>query len=201
MSHRDCLVMPHTWLRLRPVLEACLDLSNMEVQSCLQDITLRNSFLCCIMKANMPEPTSPQRQVIAILDAASLPYELDALTQACVSIMLDHDKFIEYLCEWAVTPLRVGLYRVYLASAILRQQARAGVSVQEPIMRFLEKYSAVPASKQNVYLLVSELVRAAKFSVTSYMRWLIATGVLGSYTALEKVSLIAMLLVDVTYHI
>lgn len=101
-------------------------------------------------------------------------------------MMPDHSQFIDCLCEWAVTSLRVGLYRVYLAAAILRQEAKAGVGLQDPIMTFLERFSTVPGSKKKVYLLLSELVRAGRFSLPNYMRWLIAKGVLRPFTSMEK---------------
>lgn len=124
--------------------------------------------------------------MIDILDSASLPFDLDKLVSDCISVMPDHSNFIECLCEWSVTSLRVGLYRVYLAAAILRQEAKAGVPLQEPIMTFLERFSSVPGSKAKVYLLLSELVRAGKFSLSNYMRWLIARGVLRAFTSMEK---------------
>lgn len=134
---------------------------------------------------------SPQGLIIDILDSASLPYDIDGLIKECLGVMPDHSQFIECLCEWAVTSLRVGLYRVYLAALILRQEAKGGVALQEPIMLFLERFSTVPGSKTKVYLLLSELVRAGKFSVTVYMRWLIARGVLRPYKSMEKVGFIS----------
>lgn len=79
---------------------------------------------------------------------------------------------------------------MYLAASILRQEAKSGIALQEPIMSFLERFSTVPGSKTKVYLLLSELVKAGKFSITIYMRWLIARGVLRPYKSMEKVGLI-----------
>lgn len=186
--HRDSLIMPRTWSRYRAALEACIDQSNPQIEACLQNVIQRNEILSLVSVPKKPEPViSPRRTVIDILDSASFPFDIDQLVKDCMSTMHDHINFIQCLCEWAVTSLRVGLYRVYLTAAILRQRARTGVSLHEPIMAFLERFSTAPGSKGKVYLLISELVRARKFSLQNYMRWLISRGILRPFTSMEKV--------------
>ncbi|KAF8419653.1 hypothetical protein EV426DRAFT_267297 [Tirmania nivea] len=187
ISHRESLIIPNTWSLYRKTLESCVDRSNSNIEACLQNIIYRNNALSLGAKTKNPDTAlSPQRLVIDILDSALLPFDLGKLVKDCISVMPDHSNFIDCLCEWSVTSLRVGLYRVYLAAAILRQEAKAGVPLQEPIMTFLERFSSVPGSKTKVYLLLSELVRAGKFSLPNYMRWLIARGVLRTFTSMEK---------------
>ncbi|RPB19444.1 hypothetical protein L211DRAFT_814567 [Terfezia boudieri ATCC MYA-4762] len=186
ISHRESLIIPNTWSLYRKTLEFCVDRRNSNIEACLQNIIHRNNALSLTAKAKSDTVLPPQRLVIDILDSASLPFDLDKIVKDCISVMPDHSNFIECLCEWSVTSLRVGLYRVYLAAAILRQEAKGGVPLQEPIMTFLERFSSVPGSKTNVYLLLSELVRAGKFSLPNYMRWLIARGVLRAFTSMEK---------------
>lgn len=168
-------------------MESCVDRRNSNIEACLQNVIYRNNALSLAAKTKQSDTAlSPQRLVIDILDSASFPFDLDKLVKDCISVMPDHSHFIECLCEWSVTSLRVGLYRVYVAAAILRQEAKAGMPLQEPIMRFLERFSLVPGSKAKVYLLLSELARAGKFSLSNYMRWLIARGVLQAFTSMEK---------------
>ncbi|KAF8476212.1 hypothetical protein BDZ91DRAFT_819063 [Kalaharituber pfeilii] len=187
ISHRESLIIPRNWARYKSILESCVDTTNPQVEACLQNVIHRNNSLCLSPKPKTSDPTfSPQRLVIDILDSATMPYDFDKIIKDCVAVIADHSLFVQCLCEWAVTSLRVGLYRVYLAAAILRQEAKAGTALQEPIMTFLERFSAVPGNKSKVYLLISELVRAEKFSLPNYMRWLIARGVLRPFTNMDK---------------
>ncbi|KAI5801551.1 hypothetical protein DFH27DRAFT_557170 [Peziza echinospora] len=185
--HQESLIIPQTWPLYQSTLEKCVNRKDPLVETCLQNVIHRNNSLSLNPKSKTAGPTiSSQRLVIDILDSASIPYDLDTLTKSCIDIMPDHSQFVQCLCEWAVTSLRVGLYRIYLAAAVLRQEAKAGVVLQEPIMAFLERFSTAPGSKSHVYLLISELVRADRFSLTQYMRWLISRGILNPFTSMEK---------------
>ena len=188
------MIIPQTWPLYQSTLEKCVNRKDPLVETCLQNVIHRNNSLSLNPKSKTAGPTiSSQRLVIDILDSASIPYDLDTLTKSCIDIMPDHSQFVQCLCEWAVTSLRVGLYRIYLAAAVLRQEAKAGVVLQEPILAFLERFSTVPGSKSHVYLLISELVRAERFSLTQYMRWLISRGILNPFTSMEKVCVFSKL--------
>ena len=131
---------------------------------------------------------SAKKQLINFLDSTTVPFDLDELNKKCISIISDKRQLVHCLCEWAVTPLRVGLHRVYLVVALLRTAHQSGMDIQEPLLAFLDSLGThFVGSKGDFYLLVSELVRSKTFSIASYMKWLIARGTLAQFSSLEKV--------------
>lgn len=79
------------------------------------------------------------------------------------------------------------MHRVYIAAALLRTAGKTGVQVQEQVLVFLEGFGRVVGRKEDVYLLVAELVRSKTFAVAAYMKWLIARGSLYGFDSMHKV--------------
>lgn len=184
----ESLIIPKTWVRYKITLESCVDRTDPAVERCLQLVIQRNNNLCSPAETKRNDPhISQQRRMIDTLDSVVAPFNLIELSLTCSSLLPDHTDFVQCLCEWAVTSLRVGVYRVYIAVAILRQKARAGNDIQGPILTFLERFArSVVGNKNNVYLLISELVRTKNFPLASYFKWLIARGILLPFTTMEK---------------
>jgi mediator of RNA polymerase II transcription subunit 12 len=130
---------------------------------------------------------SDRKIVIKCLDSSTVPYNLDKILDQCKNKLLPAE-LIDCFCEWAVTSLRAGIYRVYLTLSLLRWAYEEGLNIQEPIMSFLARFDAsVRESKHDLYLLISELVRMRLFSVPAYMTWLIARGALSKINAIVQV--------------
>ncbi|KAG0128489.1 hypothetical protein HOY82DRAFT_580063 [Tuber indicum] len=182
--HRESLIVSNSWESYRSILEACVDRRCSFVRSCLQNISQRNKNLLSPMQARQNDSVSSgQRKLISMLDSIAMLYSIDEIWEKCCSLEIAEDQLVRCLCQWATTSLRVGKHRIYIVAGLLGCARRSGISVQDHMKSFLEGFgSSVKGSKDDVYLLVSELVRSKTFSVALYMKWLISRGILSEYT-------------------
>lgn len=183
-SHRESLIVSNSWELYQSILEACVDKRCSIVRSCLQNISQRNKNLLSPMQARQNgSVSSGQRKLINMLDSIAMPYNIDEIWGKCRSLEVEEDQLVRCLCQWATTSLRVGRHRIYIVAGLLGCARRSGISVQDHMKGFLEGFgSNVKGSKDDAYLLVSELVRSKTFSVALYMKWLISRGILSEYT-------------------
>lgn len=176
-----------SWDTYQRVLTHCVDARLPTVRACLRSLSNRNKNLLAPMdSAHSASTLSSQRQLITTLDAIAPPYNLDSLWQTLHGLAAHGTELVHCLCEWSTTTLRVGAHRIYIATSLLRTAHRTGVAVQEVVLTFLDAFgTSVAGCRDDVYLLVSELVRAKVFSVAAYLKWLIATGALYGFESMH----------------
>lgn len=162
-----------------------MDCSISGIDECLRNVTLRNRYFDGLEK---PAATVSGRQkAVAYLDNIATPFNAHAIYQQLVAL-LSSTELVPFILEWAVTPLRTGIHRVYIGANLLRFVALDGVQIQVAIQEFLVRLDVhTKVKKYDVYLLVAELVRTGYFSVAFYIRWLIAKGGISKVGVLDEV--------------
>lgn len=183
---------PKSWASNEPALRAVLDNKNPDVLACIENIDSRNRNLELGNGSRSgagSSSSSARKATIDFLDSIRAPYDIDKTTGLFLRISNDYHQTVKALCEWAVTSLRVGLYRVYFAVKILRKINRLGVHIQTPMHDFLLSCGGGRRSKKHVYLLISELVRSRHFTAGKYMSWLISRGALMRQATIDEVSI------------
>ncbi|PWW72922.1 hypothetical protein C7212DRAFT_359992 [Tuber magnatum] len=187
-SHKESLIVSNSWESYQSILEACVDMRCPVVRSCLRNISQRNKNLLSPMQTKQNgSVSSGQRKLINMLDSIAMPYNINEIWEKCCSLEVEEDQLVRCLCQWATTSLRVGKHRIYIVAGLLGCARQSGISVQDHMKCFLEGFgSNVKGSKDDVYLLVSELVRSKTFSIALYMKWLISRGILSEYTITQE---------------
>jgi mediator of RNA polymerase II transcription subunit 12 len=93
----------------------------------------------------------------------------------------DKPALVSKLLEWLSTPFRYGICRIYVGARLLRKWKSCGVDVDEHILSFLTRFrDSKGVNMENVYHVISELVRSQTFSVGRYLQWLMAKGATSS---------------------
>ncbi|KAJ9312293.1 hypothetical protein DTO271D3_7451 [Paecilomyces variotii] len=174
-------VIPRSWDKYRNILSSCLA-TNSGDEAVFQALADRNSYLQCCKGPGNVSQRSPLRQIITSLDSACSTYDINTASEACLSVIDDKEALIARVLEWCSTSFRQGLVRVYIAIRLLRKWRRSGVDTDHHIFSFLSNAKGkVGLHMDNVYHVVSELVRSQTFSVGRYLQWLIAKGIVDSH--------------------
>lgn len=115
--------------------------------------------------------------MVRLLDATLLNQINRDLPQKCWATGDDKTDIVKTTVDWATSFYRPGLARVYIAANLIKVWASLRIDVTGAI---LEHMDTIPAEdegrKQMAYHLVAELVRTGQFSVTQYIKWLMARG-------------------------
>ncbi|KAF3915726.1 hypothetical protein AA313_de0204357 [Arthrobotrys entomopaga] len=189
LNHRQAFVNPKSWQTNERALRACVDTSNPSILTSIENIAARNRNLEARQASKSGGRggiTSPRKAAIDFLDKIKAPYDIEDLTGRFLALSKDYNQTLKALCEWVITSLRVGLYRLYFAVRLLRRLSRLGVQIQPPIHEFLLAASGGKRSKKYVYLLISELVRSKHFTAGKYMSWLISRGALMRHASVDE---------------
>ncbi|KAH0543775.1 hypothetical protein FGG08_001957 [Glutinoglossum americanum] len=186
-SNRECFVIPRVWADYRSTLESSIDRTKSNIVTAFENISRRNDRLSPPTRRRSGKSAdTPKRQLIQVLDTVRTNIDIDNLSSICLSTIGDREALVQVLLEWASSPYRVGSSRVYLIVRLLRRWNRGGMDTDEFILNFLARSRRnIGICSHNVYLLIAELVRSKDFSVTRYLRWLIARGALGGYQNLD----------------
>jgi mediator of RNA polymerase II transcription subunit 12 len=189
LRHRESLVGSGEWERLSKLL-ALVDGRLTAVKLCLENVALRNApFDGLKGGASDCTSTSGRRKAVDFLDNLALPFNTEAIYRQLETLLSGAD-LVSCIFEWAVTSLRTGQYRVYLGADLLRYAASEPryLDIQTPILEFLANLNVhTKVKNHDVFLLIAELVRTAYFSIGTYLRWLIAKGVMSKIDRLDEV--------------
>jgi hypothetical protein len=124
---------------------------------------------------------NPEKQLIVLLDTASIDVSIGQLTSRCVRVGADISILVRTVLRWAASVHRQGDHRVYIAAAL--------------ISKFKDRYSDVEAAIWDVAAglendrgihdveicrVVAELVRSRQFSLGPFLRYLISNGAVSS---------------------
>lgn len=174
-------VIPRSWDKYRSIMSSCL-VNDAADEAIFQTLVDRNFYLQSSKSPGRVSQRSPQQQIISFLDSACSTYDINATSEACLSAIDDKGALIDKVLEWCSTPFRQGLVRVYIAVRLLRKWRRSGMDTDHHIFSFLlNAQGKVGLQLDNVYHVISELVRSQTFSVARYLQWLIAKGVVNSH--------------------
>ncbi|EEQ35258.1 conserved hypothetical protein [Microsporum canis CBS 113480] len=191
-SHPSSFILPLTWSQYHKPLTACFNTSNSFEVNFLTHLTERNNRLSKTnpqSNTNSPQSTSrpaPQ-QLISYLDLAYTHNVFPVLASKCLSLPLDHRTIVYTLLEWSSTPFRYGSTRIYVSARLLRRWRKLSIDTDAYILSFLaENNQHTTRQFENIYHVISELVRSQSFSVGKYLEWLMARGAVRSPDAFDQ---------------
>ena len=173
-----CCILPHCWLKYESFLKLCFDEQDPRLNFCFRNLWERSLRLRRPPFADIVGSyQTPRQRLIALLDALGPDFDIGALSDSAKEIVDDHDVLISTLIEWATTLYRNGPSRIYLALRLFHQWSRAGLSLDQPVLRFIGHFSHTPGlHKPSMCKLFAELIRSKLLAVGKYLQWLIARG-------------------------
>lgn len=178
LEHTSSLVLPESWTMNKDLLFSCLKMEEIADKSIFASLAERNARIQ-LPKAQ-PESTqqSAQHRVVQLLDSLRTSPDLCHISTACLNMLEDRLTLVTKLLEWCATPFRSGLCRVFAAARLLRKWKISGIDIETYIILFLSTVQdTAQLMMENVYHVVSELVRSQTFSISRYLQWLMAKGV------------------------
>ncbi|KAB8236815.1 mediator of RNA polymerase II transcription subunit 12 [Aspergillus alliaceus] len=184
LEHTSSAVLPSSWEKHKDLISSCLDLKDNIHKTIFQNLSERNSRLQLPKNHQETTQRSPQQRVIQLFDSIRSAHDISTASVACLKTIEDKAVLISKLLEWAATPFRYGLCRVYTGVRLLRKWKASGVDIDSYILPFLAEVRMTSTlNMENIYHIISELVRSQTFSVGRYLQWLMAKGVTSSSQA------------------
>lgn len=178
LEHTSSVVLPHSWDRHKDLLSSCLNLKDNIHRAIIQNLAERNARVQRPRKCQETTDQPPQQRVIQLFDSIRSMHDFSSVSIAALNAIDDKAALVFKLLEWVATPFRYGICRVYTGARLLRKWKIAGVDVDSCIISFLtESHGRSQLNMDNVYHIISELVRSQTFSVGRYLQWLVAKGV------------------------
>ncbi|KAK1057219.1 RNA polymerase II mediator complex subunit [Friedmanniomyces endolithicus] len=192
---RGSLVIPATWKQYSYLLAPNASASNGVHQSTAEPLTRRNERLVGPASKTPASTRGALLQLYDRLDTAGLEFDLDRLTNHCLSLVPVLEELVPALLEWASSPYRHGLARMYMAARLISTLRKQAYDTDFVILNYLGRPVATSASKaEHVYKVVVELVRLDAFNVGPYLQWLISSGAIGGPAEMQlTVGLLAAL--------
>ncbi|KAL4894184.1 hypothetical protein BDV59DRAFT_176004 [Aspergillus ambiguus] len=190
LEHTSSLILPNSWPRYKDLIASCLDMKDNTCKAIFQNIAERNVRVQLSKDRQDSGQRSPQQRVIHLFDSIRSTHDIASASVACLKTIEDKGVLVTKLLQWTSTPFRCGLCRVYTAVRLLRKWKTAGVDIDTYILSFLTKLEdCASLNMDNLYHVISELVRSQTFSVGRYLQWLMAKGVAPSSQSDRSVDL------------
>ncbi|KAI1818618.1 transcription mediator subunit Med12 [Poronia punctata] len=170
----DSFVHPATWRRYRGSLEPFFSTKSEAVGLAFKAVDLRNDALTSSSITTRP---AVRTTLVGLLDdMLRLPVK-DSTPGQILKATNNPQILTRTVLEWCTSPYRYGPAKIYVAATILQSIPEVDADVTGEILTFLDSDPLRDMTrKQNVYHLVSELIRSGNFSVPRYIQWLIARG-------------------------
>ncbi|KAI9036219.1 RNA polymerase II transcription mediator [Aspergillus affinis] len=178
LEHTSSVILPKSWEKYKDIISSCLNMKDNVHRTVFQNLAERNARVQAPKCQQETAQQSPQQRVIHLFDSIRSTHEISSTSSECLKIIEDKSVLIGKLLEWTATPFRYGLCRVYTSVRLLRKWKMSGVDIDSYILSFLAGTKATSAlNMENIYHIISELVRSQTFSVGRYLQWLMARGV------------------------
>ncbi|KAI9374661.1 mediator of RNA polymerase II transcription subunit 12 [Aspergillus egyptiacus] len=184
LEHTSSAILPQSWGAYKDLIRSCLDVTKNPDKTTFECLAERNSRVQ--LPRNRPESTqqSPQQRVIQLFDSIQSSHDISSTSTLCLDALEDRAALVTKLLEWSATPFRFGLRRVYTAARLIRRWKASGVDTDSHIISFLNTdHGTSQLNMDNVYHIISELVRSQTFSISRYLQWLMAKGVMENASA------------------
>ncbi|KAI9795480.1 MAG: RNA polymerase II mediator complex subunit [Piccolia ochrophora] len=175
--HPHNLTSPRTWTRHQDIFRFHLADGDPPLSPLVDALDARVERLTSPIQQRSRQG-SASAHLYRLLDAWKYPMDLEQLCSECLTASEDRDLVVLGVVGWACSWYRQGLSRVYLAARLIRRWNRHGADTDGVVLRFLATMGNRRWRRENVYLLISELVRSKRFSVGRYLEWLISRGTL-----------------------
>ncbi|KAL4922181.1 hypothetical protein BDW62DRAFT_78335 [Aspergillus aurantiobrunneus] len=178
LEHTSSVILPSSWETHRGLILSCLKMEENADKTVFDSLAERNARVQ--LPKSQPESTqqSAQQRVIQLFDSIRSSHDISSTSMACLDALEDRVALVAKLLEWSATPFRSGLHRVYTAARLLRKWKMSGIDIDSYIILFLSTVqNTIQLNMDNVYHVISELVRSQSFSISRYLQWLMAKGV------------------------
>ncbi|KAL2853888.1 hypothetical protein BJY01DRAFT_206027 [Aspergillus pseudoustus] len=177
LEHTSSLILPSSWDTYKDLIRSCLNMKETADKAIYDALAERNSRVQ--LPKSRPESTqqSAQQRAVQLFDSIHSSHDVSSNSMACLNLVEDKPALVAKLLEWSATPFRSGLRRVYTAARLLRKWKVSGVDIDSYIILFLSTQGTAQLNMDNVYHVISELVRSQTFSISKYLQWLMAKGV------------------------
>ncbi|KAL5041411.1 hypothetical protein BDW71DRAFT_217877 [Aspergillus fruticulosus] len=177
LEHTSSLILPKSWEAHRDLILSCLKMKETADKTIFDSLAERNSRIQ--LPRSGPESTqqSAHQRVVQLFDSIRSSHDIPSTSVACLNALEDRLTLVTKLLEWSATPFRSGLCRVYTAARLLRKWKMSGVDIDSYIISFLSTVQNIAQlDMDNIYHIISELVRSQTFSISRYLQWLMAKG-------------------------
>lgn len=165
---------------------SALDLSNEAEKALFQSLAERNARVQRPKHSKQTTQRSPHQRIVRLLDSIRTAQDLSSVF-GYLDAFDDKAVLVFKLLEWLSTPFRHGLCRVYIGVRLLRKWKLAGIDIDSHILAFLSRgQNNQKLNMDQIYHVVSELVRSQTFSVGRYLQWLMARGVTNGSSSAEE---------------
>jgi mediator of RNA polymerase II transcription subunit 12 len=166
--------MPQRWDQFKDTLRSCIERES-HLFVVFESLDRRNKRLST---SNIEEiKASPRHRLVQLLDSSLSTPLADNLLQRALTVGTDHSTLARTILQWATSPHRIGVTKVYVGARLLRKLDKLGFDINEAVVKFLgSETTSSSLCKSSLYHLVSELARSGHFSVAHYLQWLIARG-------------------------
>ncbi|KAG2421487.1 hypothetical protein HFD88_005462 [Aspergillus terreus] len=181
VEHTSSVILPNSWAKYKDLVLSCLNMKDNTHKAIFQNVAERNARIQLSKDQQDSGQRSPQQRVIHLFDTVCSTHDVASAAAACLKTIDDKSLLVTKLLEWTATPFRCGLCRVYTAVRLLRKWKMSGVDIDTYILSFLTRTgNRASLTMDNIYHVISELVRSQTFSVGRYLQWLMAKGVSSS---------------------
>ncbi|KAL4821095.1 hypothetical protein BDW67DRAFT_152046 [Aspergillus spinulosporus] len=178
LEHTSSLILPNSWETHRDLILSCLNMKEATDKTIFDSLAERNSRIQLPTARSESIRQSAHQRVIQLFDSIRSSQDIASTSVACLNALEDRLTLVTKLLEWSATSFRSGLHRVYTAARLLRKWKISGVDIDAHIISFLSTVQDIAQlDMDNVYHIISELVRSQTFSVSRYLQWLMAKGV------------------------
>ncbi|KAK5740140.1 RNA polymerase II mediator complex subunit [Elasticomyces elasticus] len=183
VTSRGCLVIPATWKKYKYLLAPSTKVvEDGNMQSPAQHLLRRNERMVEPLCKTAKDYRCPRLQLYSALDTTGLDVDLEYLTGMCEALVSDSaNDAVAASLDWASSPFRQGLARVYLAARLIAQLRIRGHDTDWAIVTYLSRSTATTAAQDDlVYKVIVEMFRMGDFDPGSYVNWLMSSNAMNT---------------------
>ncbi|KAK5678378.1 RNA polymerase II mediator complex subunit, partial [Elasticomyces elasticus] len=189
VTNRGCLVIPATWKKYKYLLAPSTEVvEDGNKQSPAHHLLRRNERMVEPLCKTAKDYRCPLLRLYSALDTTGLDVDLDHLTRMCEALVSDGgNDAVAALLDWASSPFRQGLARVYLAARLIAQLRVRGHDTDWAIVAYLSLSTATATATATtagqddlVYRVIVEMFRMGDFDPGSYVNWLMSSNAMNT---------------------
>ena len=191
-TSRGSFIIPHAWENYKYLLAPKTGTTATDTPA--HNIAERNERLASPLYKTAVNTRSLLLDLYNELETIGLDVDIDTLLGRCSTLIPNVSKLVSALLDWASTPYRPGITRIYLVSRVIAHLHDACIDTDAIILNYISDAKALTKpSTVPVHKVVVDLVRLESFSVGRYLQWLITSGAMSSAEPDCATSLIATL--------
>ncbi|KAL8722255.1 MAG: hypothetical protein Q9225_001242 [Loekoesia sp. 1 TL-2023] len=202
VSSPASFLQPKNWQEYESMLQAMIGPPDTTLHAHFQDLCKRNRRLQTFASSNHKSEITTSQKIIRILDSPNSGVDIPRTALSLRDIAGDPEMLVHVCLEWSASIYRYGPARSYVVAQLLREWSEMGIDVETCVLTFLiDRSDACGLEKPSLYKAIVELIRSGHFSVSRYLQWVIANGVLREYDQSKtKLSCATGLIFEIPLH-